>query len=185
MSRYERNPCPSQVFHVHPDPAERAAKGIQGDDLRPDVRADSLPMQILRILVRKIEPPRFRPIETKLVGVAASRDVRMAPCRNIGIHTNRNIGNSSALLHCAFRFLEQNLKLRFGFHVEQENSTVAIRSRLTSRRGRILQCFLDLVPCLPHPRKNNTIAANSEMPQMLQLSPGKQYRNHCPASPVL
>ena len=85
----------AQFLHIARNPPKRATKRSKRNNLRADVRADSLPLQIFGILMRKIEPPRFRPIETKFVSVASGCNVRMAACRDIRVHTNRNRWNLS------------------------------------------------------------------------------------------
>ena len=140
------------------------------------MRADSLPLQIFGIFMRKIKPPRFRPIETKFVSVAPCGNVRMAACRYIRIHANRNRWNFSATPYIAFRFFEQHFQLCFGLDVEQKNPipTARFSARATSRR--ILQRIAYFVARFANSREHNPVAANSEVPQMFEFSTGNNVK---------
>src|SRR5208282_3030526 len=173
---FQPNPGAPQFRYVSRDAAECAAKWIERNNLRTDMRADSLPMQILRILVSQIQPASLRPIEPKLVRVASRRDVRMAARRNIRIHANCHSWNFPSTPCISFGFLQQDFQLDLGLRIEQKNSATTESSPFLARRGRILQGIAYFVASLPDSRKYDPVAANPEMPQMFELSAGDNVK---------
>ena len=75
----------AQRFYVARKTLECRAERIECDDLRTDMRADSLPGNIFAISVREIEALRVGPIHAKFVIVPPRRNMRMAAGGDIRI----------------------------------------------------------------------------------------------------
>jgi len=105
----------------------------------------------------------------------------MASGCDIRIDANRNRWMTAPETHVPFGFFEQDLELRFRFHVEEKDAAVRTLRAASTGSGRVLQSFADFVSRFPHARKHDPIAAHAEMPQMFQLA----ARNNIESAPAL
>jgi hypothetical protein len=87
---------------------------------------------------------------------------------HIRIHANGNSGSRTASTHATRRFIEQNIQFRFGFNIEEQNSTLICASGFTSstsrasRRRSIAQRLAYLFARFPHAGKNDAVAAHAD-----------------------
>src|SRR5690348_2968072 len=102
--------------------------------------------------------------------MTSCRNVRMAPGCHVRIDANRNRWMLSAETYVPFGFCEQDLQLRFRFHVEEKDAAVRTLAAASTSSGRVLQGLADFVSRLPHAGKHHPIAAHAEMAQMFQLA---------------
>src|SRR4029077_3196674 len=116
-------------------PSQRPLKRAELHNLRADMHADSPPLHIPRTAVCQVQASRVLPIQSKLVLVAARRDVRMAAGLYIWIHADRYRWHRRAAPPLPRGLFRQRRKLLFRLNIEKQNAprTAASGRTITQR----------------------------------------------------
>src|ERR1700683_1466168 len=134
--------------------ADRFAIGRNAQDLRTDVRADSLPRDPFRIAMRQIELPSVLPVNSEFVVMLSGGNVGMRAGFDIGIHAQRGRRRPAQ----TGGFGGKHLKLRSGFHIEEQDARP--------------QCGGDFLAGLTDSGKYDAFAFYTRTPQTLEFPAG-------------
>ena len=148
----ERDARARKFAHKSSQARQSAAVRSKRQNLRSDMRADSLPVDPARIAVLKIEAARGLPINSKFVAMMSGGNVRMAAGFDVRIDADGRRGAHAQ----ARRLRSQQVELRGRLHIEKKNP-----------RAQRLANFLAR---FPDAGKNDAISRHADSPQAIELA---------------
>src|SRR6266436_6520853 len=104
----------------------------------------------------------------------------MAASLHVGIHANRHCRRTASASSKPRRLFHQNVELRFGFGVEEQNARTP-----ASPADSIVQGFANFMPVLADSGKNDALATHPDAMQVMEFSAGHNVKTAAPPGKVI